>query len=29
VKMVKMGVTRIGTSAAKVISDGGKLNEAY
>lgn len=29
VKMVKMGVTRIGTSAAKVIADGGKSNEAY
>lgn len=29
VKMVKMGVTRIGTSAAKLIADGGKTNEAY
>jgi deoxyribose-phosphate aldolase len=29
VKMVKMGVTRIGTSAAKVIADGGKTNEGY
>lgn len=29
VKMVKMGVTRIGTSAAKVIADGGKTNETY
>ncbi|MDF1516388.1 MAG: deoxyribose-phosphate aldolase [Lutibacter sp.] len=29
VKMVKMGVSRIGTSAAKVIADGGKNNEGY
>lgn len=29
VKMVKLGVTRIGTSAAKTIADGGKTNEAY
>ncbi|WP_372765884.1 deoxyribose-phosphate aldolase [Lutibacter sp.] len=29
VKMVKMGVTRIGTSAAKTIADGGKNNEEY
>lgn len=29
VKMVKMGVARIGTSAAKVIADGGKTNETY
>lgn len=29
VKMVKLGVTRIGTSAAKLIADGGKTNEAY
>lgn len=29
VKMVKMGVTRIGTSAAKTIADGEKSNEAY
>ena len=29
VKMVKMGVTRIGTSAAKVIADGGKINNGY
>jgi deoxyribose-phosphate aldolase len=29
VKMVQMGVTRIGTSAAKVIADGGKANESY
>jgi deoxyribose-phosphate aldolase len=29
VKMVKLGVTRIGTSAAKSIADGGKTNEAY
>lgn len=29
VKMVKMGVTRIGTSAAKLIAEGGKTNEAY
>jgi deoxyribose-phosphate aldolase len=29
VKMVKMGVTRIGTSAAKLIADGGKTNEEY
>lgn len=29
VKMVKMGVTRIGTSAAKLIADGLKTNEAY
>lgn len=29
VKMVKLGVTRIGTSAAKSIADGGKTNAAY
>lgn len=29
VKMVKIGVTRIGTSAAKLIADGGKANTAY
>lgn len=29
VKMVNMGVTRIGTSSAKSIADGGKANESY
>lgn len=29
VKMIKLGVTRIGTSAAKAISDGRKTNEEY
>jgi deoxyribose-phosphate aldolase len=29
VKMIKLGVTRIGTSAAKAIADGQKTNEAY
>ena len=28
-KMVKMGVTRIGTSAAKLIADGGNTNDVY
>lgn len=29
VKMVELGVTRIGTSSAKVIADGGNINEGY
>ena len=29
VKMVNLGVSRIGTSSAKVIADGGKTTEAY
>ena len=29
VKMVEMGVTRIGTSSAKVIAEGGKAEGGY
>ncbi len=29
VKMVELGVTRIGTSSAKVIAEGGNANEGY
>ena len=29
VKMVEMGVTRIGTSSAKVIADGGESKSGY
>lgn len=29
VKMVEMGVTRIGTSSAKIIAEGGNTNEGY